>query len=136
MPIAFSTEWAAAWGDALNASTVYREAAATWEGSIVVLATGPSTAPRAAFLDVWHGACRAARAATTEDVASAAFVLEADPAAWRDLLTGKVAPMMGLLTGRIRLARGQLAKLLPYATAAKELVSLAATVDTVFPEDW
>lgn len=136
MPIAFSSDWAAAWGAALNGSEAYRTAAATWEGPLVVSAVAAGREPRAAYLDVWHGHCRAARAAGPAEFAEAAFVLEGDPATWRELLTGTLSPMLALLTGRVRLARGELARLLPYAGAAKELVTLAGTVETSFPEDW
>ncbi len=33
----FSHDWAASWADELRASGAYREAAATWEGSLVLL---------------------------------------------------------------------------------------------------
>lgn len=136
MVTAFSTEWAEAWGAALNASAAYREAAATWEGSVAVVASVAGERLAAVFLDVWHGGCRAARAAVEADLADAAYILEADPAAWKAVLSGGLSPMMALLSGRVKLARGELVRLLPYATAAKELVTLAGTVPTEFPADW
>jgi putative sterol carrier protein len=137
MVIAFSDPWAQAWGAALNGSQIYRDAAATWEGSIAVVATGGSDGPAAAvFLDVWHGQCRGAREATGADLAAADFVLEAPPAAWKQVLSSQVSPVMALLTGQVTLARGELTRLLPYAAAAKELVQLAGTIDTEFPASW
>ena len=137
MAIAFSSEWAEAWGAALNGSAVYREAAATWEGSIAVVVNDGSGEPGpGVYLDVWHGECRAARQATGEDVAGAAFVLEAAPAAWKQVLAGSVSPVMALLGGQVILARGELTRLLPYSAAAKELVDLAARIETEFPASW
>lgn len=137
MAIAFSDQWAQEWGAALNSSATYRDAAATWEGSIAVVATGGSEGPAAAvFLDVWHGQCRGAREATSTDLAGADFVLEASPAAWKQILGAQVSPVMALLTGQVTLARGELTRLLPYTAAAKELVQLAGTVDTQFPPSW
>lgn len=136
MITAFSNEWAEAWGAALNGSAVYRDAAAKWEGSIAVVATSAEGRIAAVFLDVWHGACRAARSATEADLADAAYILEADPSGWRAVLSGGLSPMMALLSGRVKLARGELARLLPFATAAKELVGLAAAVPTEFPVGW
>lgn len=136
MITAFSNEWASAWGEALNGSTAYREAAATWEGAIAVIASAAGERTAAVYLDVWHGGCRAARVATEQDLADAVFVLEAEPAAWKAVLSGAVSPMMALLSGRVKLARGELARLLPYATAAKELVSLAGSITTEFPTGW
>lgn len=138
MPVAFSNEWAVAWGEALNASPEYRAAAATWEGSVAASVTDPDApAPRAAvYLDLWHGQCRAARAATEGDLADATYLIDAAPAAWRELLGTGTSPLMALMTGRIQLSRGQLATLIPYAGAARELVRLATAVSTEFPADW
>ena len=137
MAIAFSDQWAEAWGAALNQSQTYREAAATWEGSIAVVAHDPPGPPGpAVFLDVWHGQCRVARVATGPDVAGADFVLEATPAAWKQVLASQMSPVMALLTGQVTLARGDLSRLLPYTAAAKELVHLAGTIDTQFPPSW
>lgn len=133
----FSDDWARAWGTALSESSEYRAAASTWEGSIAAVATAESGLQlAAAYLDVWHGDCREARAASAGDIESATYLLDATPAAWRDLFEGRLAPVMGLMTGRIRVARGELAKLLPYAGAAKELIRLAGTVPTTYPEGW
>ncbi len=137
MAIAFSEDWAHAWGEALNGSAAYRQAAATWEGSIaVVVDDGSGRSGPAVFLDVWHGECRAARVGTTTDVAGADYVLEAAPAAWKQVLSAQVSPIMALMTGQVRLARGELTRLLPYTTAAKTLVDLAGQLDTEFPAAW
>ncbi len=138
MSTAFSNEWAVAWGDALNASPTYRAAAATWEGSIATAVVPAPGAPplAAAFLDVWHGECRTARSASAADLATADYLIEGSPDAWRELLGGRLAPLMALLTGRIQLTRGELSKLIPFAGAAKELVGLAASIDATFPPEW
>lgn len=137
MPPVFSDAWARAWGEAINQSEAYREAAATWEGPIAAVANEPDgRGDLAVYLDVWHGECRAARSATEMDLAEAAYLLEACPSDWRQLFEGRVAPVMALLTGKLRVSRGPLAGLLPYAPAAKELMRLAAGVETEFPEGW
>ena len=38
--------------------------------------------------------------------------------------------------GKLKLAKGSLFALLPYAKAAKELVASAIEVETTFPEGW
>ncbi|MFN0179497.1 MAG: SCP2 sterol-binding domain-containing protein [Gemmatimonadales bacterium] len=135
MAIAFSDDWARAWGTTLAASPEYRQVAVTWEGSVAAVAGDEPNAP-AVFLDLWHGDCRTARAATEADLASATYLLQAAPSAWRDLFEGRLAPVMALLTGRIQIMRGELATLLPYTAAAKELLRLAGTVPTEFPTGW
>jgi hypothetical protein len=40
------------------------------------------------------------------------------------------------MRGRLTLKKGSLASLLPYTSAAKELVVSAREVETIFPEEW
>jgi putative sterol carrier protein len=133
----FSATWARAWRDALNASEAYKRAAASWEGAVALVmhpdAASGVTAPRAVWLDLWHGSCREARLATEADVASAAFVIEAQASVWRELLHGKSSPITALMLGRLRLTRGSLSALLPFAGAANELVGTAIAIHSVFP---
>jgi len=136
---AFTAAWANAWRDALNASETYRRAAASWEGAVALVMHPDGEAGiaerRTAFLDLWHGACRAARVASEADLAAAPFVIEGGAGTWRDLLSARTSPILALMTGKLSLTRGSVTALLPYASAANELVVTAARVHTVFPAD-
>jgi putative sterol carrier protein len=134
----FTTPWADAWREALNASEGFRRAASTWNGAVALVmhadgATG-ITAQRAVFLDLLQGACRSARVATEGDLHAATFVFEASADTWRDLLGTRASPLMAIMTGRLSLTRGSLAALLPYASAANELVATASRVESLFPD--
>ena len=135
-PPVFSVEWATACGAALNENPAYREAARNWEGAVLLQLASADGAEGAqmVYFDLWHGECRAARAATPEDEALARYVMSGTAGAWQQVLTGKVAPLMALLTGRIKLTRGALAELLPHVNAAKELVLTFATVPATYPD--
>lgn len=135
-PPVFSGEWATACGAALNENPAYREAARNWEGAVLLQLASAEGAEGAqmVYFDLWHGECRAARAATPEDEALARYVMSGTAGAWQQVLTGKVAPLMALLTGRIKLTRGALAELLPHVNAAKELVLTFATVPATYPD--
>lgn len=131
----FSDDWATACADVINKSSAYRAAAATWEGALVLLMT-PDAVPgeeRRVYLDLWHGDCRAARAAQLEDETIARYVLAGSESAWRLVLTGKTAPLLAIMTGKLKLAKGSLAELLPYTGAAKELVTAASAIEAIFP---
>lgn len=137
-PEVFTQEWVDAWCAALNASDAYREAAAGWEGAVALVMSaerGGSRSERAVFLDVSGGRCHGARVARAGDVEAARYVIEAAPDAWRMMLGGELAPLMALMTGKLRLTRGDFASLLPYANAAKELVVVATAIPFRFPED-
>ncbi len=137
-PDVFTDSWAAAWGRELNASSAYRDAAADWEGA-VALRMGADVAlgipqPRTVWLDLHHGLCRDARAATETDLGAAKYVIEAEAAVWKELLAGRLSPITALLAGKLRLAQGSLIGLLPYVTAAQLLVATATIVQQQFPE--
>jgi putative sterol carrier protein len=137
-PDVFTAAWAAAWRRELNASPVYREKAAGWEGAVALQMTadpalGVSEA-RAVWLDLHHGACREARAATPEDLAAAAYLIDAEPAVWNDVLGGRLSPVGALLGGRLRLLRGSVMSLVPYIAAAQELLVTATLVQQQFPD--
>ena len=131
----FSASWATACAAALNAAPAYRAAAATWEGAILLelhpddTAAGP---PQRVYFDLWHGDCRAARVASPTDTDAARFVLSGSTGAWEQVLSGRVAPLLAVMSGKLKLTRGSLAELLPYVTAAKELVTAVASVPGVF----
>lgn len=132
---AFSLRWAEAWAAELNASAAYREAAERWEGAVALVLDDPDPeAGRAVVLDLWHGECRSARTAEPEAAREgAAYVFQGGREAWRHILCDGGSPVMALMSGKVRLAKGSLASLLPYASAAKELLELAGKVPTVFP---
>jgi len=132
---AFSQAWAEAWADALNGSEAYRSVAAAWEGAVaLVMNDGVSQSRRAVLLDLWHGRCRAARTVDSEDLADAVYVFEGARVAWRQILATGSSPLLALMTGRIKLVKGELGSLLPYAAAAKQLLELAGSVPTCFAE--
>ena len=138
MPEVFTDHWAKACAQELNTRPSYREAALTWEGAIVLVMApeggGGETTGRSVLLDLWHGECRHARVATGEDLDAARYVLQGTPAIWREVLAGRLAPILAIMTGKLRLAKGSFAGLVPYVNAAKELVAAAMAVETTFPE--
>jgi len=128
----FSAAWARACADTINIRPAYREAAATWEGAVLlVMHPDPAVgvdAERRVFLDLWHGECRDARTATVQDADAARYILSGAAGDWIQVLTGKVPPLMAIITGRLKLTKGNILTLLPYAHAAKELVAAVGSV--------
>jgi putative sterol carrier protein len=136
----FTEKWAKAWGKNISENAAYKKAAANWEGAIA-LVMSPDAArgipmERAVIADLWHGDCRGAKVATEADLAEAPYVIRATPETWKNVLAGEVDPIFGLLRGKLKLARGSVFSLVPYAIAAKEMVNSASRVDTSFPKGW
>ncbi len=132
MPELFSAPWAAAAGDALNASDAYRDAARTWDGAIRLVARDEADAPRAVWLDLHHGRCDATRAGADALAAVAPFEIAAPVAVWADVLAGRLDPLMGMMLGKLKVT-GDMGQISRHVKAAKEMVACAASVETTTP---
>jgi putative sterol carrier protein len=132
----FTHDWAVACGEQINENEDYRQAAKNWEWPLVLTMTADpklGVPERSVYLDLYHGECRKARAATADDLDGVPFVIKADPETWKRVLERDLEPIFGLIRGKLKLAKGSLVSLLPYTTAAKEMVLSAACVETEFP---
>jgi len=136
----FTEDWAQAWHDKINANDAYKQAATRWEGAIAMVMTpdGDMGIPqeRMVIADLWHGDCRGAKVATATELEDVPYLIRATPTNWKSVLAGKTDPIVGLMGGKLKLAKGSLFALLPYAKAAKELVASAIQVDTSYPDGW
>ncbi len=132
----FTSDWATACAQILNGQDGYRKAAATWEVTIVLTMTAVTDEgeERRVFLDLYRGECREARAGHSADEVNARYVLSGTMAAWEQVLTGTVAPLLAIMSGKLKITKGALMELMPYVGAAKELVAAAALVPASFPE--
>jgi putative sterol carrier protein len=136
----FTDQWARLWAEQINANGAYRKAAEKWEGAIgLVMTADPDMGisdERVVIADLWHGECRGAEAGDSDALEEVPYLIQSKPSTWKSVLAGKTDPIVGLMGGKLKLARGSMFALLPYAKAAKELVRSAIDVDTSFPEGW
>ncbi len=120
----FTEAWVERCAEAIRNSASYRESASSWEADLVFVMKRTPPAPyRAVYFDLWHGECRGARLATEADCASARYVIEGSEDTWEQALNGRLAPLLAVMTGRLRLTQGNLVDLAPYASAARDLLS-------------
>jgi putative sterol carrier protein len=138
MPEFPSSEWLDEYVEKINGSSSYKEAAATWEGDVayVIEAEPDKGIPDevVAWLDLWHGDCREAKIVTTEEGEKARFVIRAPYSRWKEVILKELDPVKGMMQGKLKL-RGDLPTIVRYVKAANELVNLAQTVDTQFPDE-
>jgi len=136
----FSDAWAAGWAKEINASDPFHVAGAKWEDTLVlVMEPDPAlgvTTQRAVCVELLGGECRAARAATADDLAGAPYVLFATAAIWKEVLYGQMEPVSAVMLGLINLSRGSIVSLTPHVTAAQHLLAAASRVPTAFPSGW
>lgn len=139
MPLFPSAEWLDAYAAKINASPEYAEAAATWEGDLTyVFGAEPDKGVPAdvwVWMDLFHGACRSQRYDVGEvDGSAAKFLIRAPYTRWKEVMTGDLDPIKGMMTGKLKL-KGNLATLVRYTRAAKVLVSLAGEVETHWADE-
>lgn len=125
-----SDEWIQTLNTKLNESAAYKEAAKKWEGDLcfVVQQGGQDTY---LYLDLWHGESRGA--SYSETPINSEFTIAAPVKTWKQVITGKLDPIRGLMTKKLKLT-GPMAKVLKAPKAAVELVNCAKTLDTDWPE--
>jgi putative sterol carrier protein len=135
----FSDDWAKAYQQVLSGSEAYRKAAEKWEWPLVLRAPADTAGgqepghDQAVYLDLWHGVCREARAATAQDLSDAPYVISGDIYTWKQVLDKQIEPITGLMRGKLKLTRGSLITLAGYVQAARQLVEAATQVATDFP---
>jgi putative sterol carrier protein len=124
-----SAEWALAFQKALNENAAYADAAKAWVGDIL-LRVRPSDDTQPApgvLLDLANGVCRGATYFPDSREVSSEFVYEGSPENWQRLMRHEVDPVKAILDGTFRV-KGNLAKLMRFTRAAKELVETASNV--------
>jgi putative sterol carrier protein len=134
----FTEEWGQVYMNAINSSEGYAEAAESWRWPVaLVVEAAPGegiTEPRAILLELEHGTCRLARAVSPDEAAEKAdYVMEADIATWKEVMQGRLDPVVATMQGKVRLSKGSLMSLAPYMRAAQELVRCAGRVPTQLP---
>lgn len=127
----FTEPWAELFRDEINQSADYRKHGATWEAPIALeMSFRGSAENRTVLLDLHQGSCEQARCGSPGD---AGLVIRSDVAGWKKILAGSMDPIWGIMSGQLKLVRGSLSELIPYALAAKALVDSAARIDASFP---
>ncbi len=135
MAYAFPSDaWVKALMEELNKSEAYAEAAKNWEGDFVFVVEpgGALTDKAILYMDLFHGKCREAFALPNEEAKPAVFRMSAPVATWKKVLTKKLDPIQGLVTGQLKL-KGNMAMVMRNVKAAKELVESCTRLETEFP---
>ncbi len=135
MTYAFPSDaWIKALMEDLNGSAAYAEAAKNWEGDFyfIVEPGGVLDRPIMLYMDLWHGKCREAFEVVGEETKTPVFRMTGPVATWKKVLTKKLDPIQGLVTGQLKL-KGNMAMVMKNVKAAKELVESCTRVPTDFP---
>ena len=128
-----SDEWIKELSEQLNASESYERSAKDWEGDFIFVVEPDDAYPETAylFLALYHGKSPDAALVPSEDARETEFVIRAPFSNWRQVIEGRLDPIQGMMTKRLRLS-GNMMKIMRYPKAAKEIVSCCALVPTDF----
>ncbi len=128
-----SDEWAKEFAKQLNASEAYERSAKDWVGDFIFIVEADNTLPETAylFIGLYHGKCTDAALVASEGEREAQFSIRASATNWRKVIEGKLDPIPGMMTRKLKL-KGDMMKVMRYPKAAKEMVNCVSRVPTDF----
>ncbi|MDI7277375.1 MAG: SCP2 sterol-binding domain-containing protein [Anaerolineae bacterium] len=128
-----SDEWIKELREQLNKSEAYERSAKDWEGDFVFVVEPDDSYPQTAylFLGLYHGKCTDAAVVASETERPAEFVIRAPYNTWRQVVEGRLDPIQGMMTRRLKL-QGNLMRIIRYPKAAQEIIACCALVPTDF----
>jgi putative sterol carrier protein len=128
-----SDEWIKELSRLLNASESYERSAKDWEGDFLFICEGDEAFPGTAhmYLDLFHGKSPKAMQLAEGEQVMAKYTLAAPYSAWRKVVEGKLDPIQGMMTKKLKL-QGELMQIMRYPKAAKEIVACCALIPTDF----
>jgi putative sterol carrier protein len=134
MAIRFDTdEWIKEVSRQLNESKDYEASAKDWEGDFIFVAEPDESYARPLyfFISLFHGKSPDAAMIASEDERKAHYKVRGTFSTWRKVIEGKLDPIQGMMTKKLKLD-GNLAKVMRYPRAAKEIVAACSKVPTDF----
>jgi putative sterol carrier protein len=128
-----SDEWIKELSAKLNESEVYEKSAKDWEGDFVFIIEPDDAYDDTAYLylGLYHGKSPDAGMMASPDERKTEFGLRASFSNWRRVIEGKLDPIQGMMTRRLKV-QGNMMKIVRYPNAAKEIVACCALVPTDF----
>ncbi|MGD8996790.1 MAG: SCP2 sterol-binding domain-containing protein [Anaerolineae bacterium] len=128
-----SDEWIEELSHRLNQSESYERSAKDWEGDFVFVIEPDETFDDTAYLylGLYHGKSPGAAMVKSKDERDTEFVIRAPLSTWREVIEGKLDPIQGMMTRRLKLS-GNLMKIMRYPKAAQVMVACCAEI----PTDW
>ncbi|MGC8644947.1 MAG: SCP2 sterol-binding domain-containing protein [Thermoplasmata archaeon] len=131
----FSDEWFEVFARNINLNPAYRRAASDWEGDLILYIRGDAESGnlrpginRIAQLSLYHGECRGIKLLDKLPGGYFNYVIEGDASTWENVLMGKMDIVTAILKGSLKVT-GNMAKLMKYLEAARELVKSAREVE-------
>ena len=128
-----SDEWVRELEDRLNASDSYAQAAATWEGDLLIVSLPDENDPEPTYIyiNLQHGKASDAQLLKSPEEKKALFTTTAPFGTWRKVLEGRIDPIQAMFSNKVKLV-GSMAAIQRTPKATYELVKIAGSIDTDF----
>lgn len=126
-----SDEWIRELSRQLNASADYERAAKDWEGDFLFVVEPDQAFSDTAYLylGLYHGKSPDAVMESDPSSRKVEFTISAPFSTWRQVIEGKLEPIQGMMTRKLKL-QGTMMKIMRAPKAAKEIVSCCAKIPT------
>jgi putative sterol carrier protein len=135
---AFSPEFASAFKDEINKSSVYKQAGKGWKWTVglVVEAEPDKKFPesRGVFMDLFDGEARDIKMVGAADAAKADFVISAPYSRWKQVMQKELDPTKGMMQGKLKL-KGDLPTIVRYTRASQEMTECTTRIPVEFPDE-
>lgn len=127
-------EWMKELERRLNASESYAQAAATWEGDIILVFLPDDTLATLAetlygYINLQHGKASDARKLNSLDEQKAKFTMTAPLSTWRKVQEGRLDPLQAMFSGKIKVV-GSMAQIQRTPKGTYEMAKIAGQIDT------
>jgi putative sterol carrier protein len=134
----FSPEWIHEYEQATQNDADYKEAAKTWEGTVVLHV---EAAPQYGIgidiyvlMDLWHGDCRSMGIVPPEAGEAGDFVITGSMDQWMKVGRKELDVVKGMMQGKLRL-KGDLPTIVRAVKASIRLVDLSSEVGGKYPDE-
>lgn len=128
-----SDAWIKQLSEHLNASPSYEQSAKNWEGDFIFIVEPDDGQTETAYLylGLYHGKSPDAMQLSSVDEKEAGYVISAPFSSWRKVIEGKLDPIQGMMTRRLKL-QGDMKMIMRYPKAAKEIIACTKLIPTDF----
>ncbi len=136
---AFSDEWAAAFRSEINKSEGYRKAGKGWQWKVGLVVEGEPDKnfpqPVGVVMDLYEGEARDVKVGSADEAQACEFVISAPYSRWKEVALKQLDPTRGMLQGKLKLKKGNLATVVRYTKASQEMTECTTRVATEWPDD-
>ena len=139
MSFAFPSQaWTSAYQEALNSNPAYQEAGKEWTDGPVWMVIEEDQAlgiesDLGMILDVDSGHCRGTQYLKDKSaLMESPFVIVGPYAAWKEVIEGKIDPILSMMQGKLKLEKGHLPTIIRFVESSRQLVVSASRVPTDF----